>query len=70
MSIERIKEIVDENKKISIYKTSGIDLDRGNYVCKIETAKDSKGKHPKGDSVYYLYADSFEELLLKIERKH
>jgi len=70
MSIETIKDLIEKNNIISFYKVSSVDADRGNFVCRIENCKDSLGKHQKGDCIYYLYADTFEDLLNKIERKY
>lgn len=57
--VETIKSLVDQGKFVIFYLTPKIAAEKGKYTAEIEYH----------DEDFYVFADSFEQLLYKLERK-
>ena len=69
MSVDMVKNLIEEGKVVSFYRASEEEMDRGLFVCRVDITKDNSGRHLRGDSVYIFYADTVDELFSKTERR-
>lgn len=59
MSMQSLESLVDEKRTVSFYLAPEALKSKGKYVCEIGSSDDE----------HLLFADSFDELLNKLERK-
>lgn len=57
--MEEIKNWIDQGKIVLFYQTPKIAADKGKYTLEVECP----------DETFYVFADTFEELLEKMKRK-